>query len=1054
VALTLGSTKPAWQGATATQDLAGAEDAQLRGENVSPAEPLGELQTALRKKLKGARQGARSPDAKRQSASGSIGSKPRKGHDSCSSKNKPSYGNLQLQPAKAIRPPKHPLIIAFDAEWVAEREPPEPDADEQEEDVEPTPPRNTILSYQYACRFLLDPGEEPVAECEWSGIIYTRHAHRLLHPHLSDQELAEIPERVKFADLLGQAIARGIELGKLRAWPTGVIVAGHWTRADLASMADYVEIKNQFDAVRKTYVSFQPYQACFRQKKRRQVRKFDVHLMDTMLLSPGGNSKLDQLGQMYGFLKLETGGKEVNGEFLPYTSNMDLYLVDHPAEFEAYAVRDAEICALHLQSMAKFCQDDLKLDCSSLPHTLGAIAVKFLLKHWAENGIELGTVNGFEVVKEKVFNQHTQRYNTKKFKVPNRKVEIHQHMAVLASYGGRNETFWFGATPVGDFREFDIVSAYTTALSSLQMLDYSRAHTTKDIDDYTPDQVGFALVRFQFPAGCYYPCLPVKADDQRGLIYPMSGETSATSPEIAAAVHLGAEVEIVHGAVIPWVPRSPRPFESVLVEFANRRWQHADKSPKNLMYKELGNCLYGKTYQGTKEKKAYNTRTDKHEEIGESPITNIFIAAYVTGLVRALLGELIAGISNHYIVVSATTDSIITNCPLAEVPLSGPVARYLRGVRRRLAALDQSGRTKAELLDVKSHTAQLLSWRTRGIATLEAIPNEPLKLAKGGIKVEAQGPVAQNAWLVEKFLTSKPLEKFPSTNPLPFTTAHRQAADHRFVTVEKTVNFEYDHKRRIVAPSSCCVPIPGDRTTMEILGARTEPWQTVAEFNAYRELFEQWRYSGGGHRLKTLMDWRHWQEFLAGASASAAGVRRSKNGVVQQALRIVWKAYTKRRWGLPGKAYREAAERLTAAGYPTKEQSFKDTLRDRKPPPENTIPFDAPCVRDLVLTLLDLWPSFEWERLVRDPPPGWLDHSPEEGADLTQNDDARQVEHPVSIWDHKKVAVLDTMHRMTECNLQLPLLPEEPLDPVPIITSVRFQDRNSAHRGLHDRKDL
>jgi hypothetical protein len=60
---------------------------------------------------------------------------------------------------------------------------------------------------------------------------------------------------------------------------------------------------------------------------------------------------------------------------------------------------------------------------------------------------------------------------------------------------------------------------------------------------------------------------------------------------------------------------------------------------------------------------------------------------------------------------------------------------------------------------------------------------------------------------------------------------------------------------------------------------------------------------------------------------------------------------------------------LTAAGYPTKEQSFRDTLRDRKPPPENTIPADALGVRDLVVAVRDIWPSFEWERLVRDAPP-------------------------------------------------------------------------------------
>jgi hypothetical protein len=181
-----------------------------------------------------------------------------------------------------------------------------------------------------------------------------------------------------------------------------------------------------------------------------------------------------------------------------------------------------------------------------------------------------------------------------------------------------------------------------------------------------------------------------------------------------------------------------------------------------------------------------------------------------------------------------------------------------------------------------------------------------------------------------------------------------------------------------------------------------------------------------------MADWHAWQDFLAGDSASRAGVRRSKHGVAQQALRIIWKAYAKSRWGLPGKSYREAAERLTAAGYPTKEQSFKDTLRDRKSPPENTIPADAPGVRDLVLAILDLWPSIEWERLVRAAPKGWLEQTETDDAHLTQTDDARQVKPPVSHWDHKKVALPDTMHRRSECNLQLSPAPE-PEDPVPTV---------------------
>jgi hypothetical protein len=70
---------------------------------------------------------------------------------------------------------------------------------------------------------------------------------------------------------------------------------------------------------------------------------------------------------------------------------------------------------------------------------------------------------------------------------------------------------------------------------------------------------------------------------------------------------------------------------------------------------------------------------------------------------------------------------------------------------------------------------------------------------------------------------------------------------------------------------------------------------------------------------------------------------------------------------LPGGSYKPAADSLTAAGYPTKEQDFKNALRDKSPLPEHTIPADAPGVRELVGALLSIWPVFEWERLVLDP---------------------------------------------------------------------------------------
>jgi hypothetical protein len=94
--------------------------------------------------------------------------------------------------------------------------------------------------------------------------------------------------------------------------------------------------------------------------------------------------------------------------------------------------------------------------------------------------------------------------------------------------------------------------------------------------------------------------------------------------------------------------------------------------------------------------------------------------------------------------------------------------------------------------------------------------------------------------------------------------------------------------------------------------------------------------------------------------------------VVGPALRIFRRAYVRRKWGLPGGSYKPAAESLTEAGYPTKEQDFKNALRGKSPLPEHTMPADAPGIRELVCALLSIWPELKWERLVLDPEPDYL----------------------------------------------------------------------------------
>ena len=109
------------------------------------------------------------------------------------------------------------VIIGFDSEWV-----------EVEEGR-----TNHILSYQYAGK---------TSAGEWKGIIYTEGSSR--------------KQRINFKDLIGEAIIKGRSEEVLPSrWPTEIYATAHFSRADLAGFKDYKDLKFNFDAVRKTYVT-------------------------------------------------------------------------------------------------------------------------------------------------------------------------------------------------------------------------------------------------------------------------------------------------------------------------------------------------------------------------------------------------------------------------------------------------------------------------------------------------------------------------------------------------------------------------------------------------------------------------------------------------------------------------------------------------------------------------------------------------------------------------------------------------------------------------------
>jgi len=417
-----------------------------------------------------------------------------------------------------------------------------------------------------------------------------------------------------------------------------------------------------------------------------------------------------------------------------------------------------------------------------------------------------------------------------------------ESLAATCFHGGRNECFCYGPTidteaeGISLFREFDLIGAYAVAMASIGMPDWTRMHDGNDLSEFRPGVLGISRVSFRFPNETRFPSLPVVAPNDYGLIYPLEGEAYVTASEIAVARRQGATIDILDGVIVPWCDDGCRPFMLVIDELQRRRNQHPKGSLSNEMFKQLANAIYGKLGQGIKGTSVYNTRTDGRSTIGPCEITNVFLACYISGLIRALISELLAGIASDRTVVSVTTDAFITNAEIGEIDTGGQVATFLAEVKGHLTG-------DATLLETKFKARQLLPWRTRGVATLKYGNGAKPKLARGGMREPSRMSLDDaNDWFVQKMLLRQPGDAWSSHDPLPFPFAHRTNADHVFQENSRRINFEYDMKRRPIDPVPRDVTIPGDpNLILQHLSLKTIPWRSVEEFTKARECFEKWR---------------------------------------------------------------------------------------------------------------------------------------------------------------------------------------------------------------------
>lgn len=221
----------------------------------------------------------------------------------------------------------------------------------------------------------------------------------------------------------------------------------------------------------------------------------------------------------------------------------------------------------------------------------------------------------------------------------------------------------------------------------------SKQHLAKqETEDQQPDPSlhldrfvipGFARIRFKFPDGTRFPCMPVK-HYRYGLIYPLEGETVATAAEIMLAVEAGAEIKAVTCLMLPVVTDETGLPERFFLPHLKKMTEERDNYKKDKgnpsseimekLLKEFVNSFYGKFAQGINPRSIYQPTMGEMRPLGLSSITEPCIAALTTGLARAALSATLMAVENynqerkdnpdsHIHVISATTDGLLIGLP-------------------------------------------------------------------------------------------------------------------------------------------------------------------------------------------------------------------------------------------------------------------------------------------------------------------------------------------------------------------------------------------------------
>lgn len=756
---------------------------------------------------------------------------------------------------------------------------------------------NEVLSYQYCCTVVERDGDDGSAPT-WSGLIKPKGS--------------KLEDRLSLEEFFVGALEDGARKFPNLVFPSTVYLVAHFTRADVPGFADFKDEDTRsalkLENIRNLFMNVSTdIQVTLGEKSSGQGIPLSVKIRDTMSLAPAGAKSLAAIGDILGFEKIELGSTPQ--EELSIKQNMKAFMQRDWEAFYDYAIRDAEICTQYTLNMIRLYQE--RTGKFRMPVTLTSIGVDLIRQFWKDQGVDPLEIVGKEEIKEKYWSKRFGRYQTKKKVVYLKKIHWSLDFFTECYHGGRNEQFWFGPGFESVWYDYDLSSAYPSAMALIGRPDWDGCRPIRDTEEllsYQSAELAFANVDFEFPDSVRYPVLPVRTEN--GLIFPRRGNSTTHICEILLAQRLGAKITLVEGRYIPssrhgnfkeGVKRPIRPFDGFTRYCIEERKKFPKKTLNNLFWKELVNSTYGKTAQGLRERRIYDLRDRETKPLPESPITNPVYAAFITAFCRGVLGEIMNALPKEVAIFSVTTDGFLTTASAEQMTQAskGILCRFYRSSRRLLTNVPSG---EEDVYEIKHIIRKPLGWRTRAQATLvpgetsdwqetEAVPKEDelYVLAKGGIKLpDPASKPAENRQIVDLFFNRQPTDTMMMRLGLGIRDMYELGADFVDRAMEKVLSMEFDWKRQ---PSK---PMLSQGQGYQHLQFQTEPWDTIEEFQRTRQLWEQYNFSER-HCLKTVEDLEAFASFhessLSTEGDASRYLRKDQGDLkrLRQELLIAWK---------------------------------------------------------------------------------------------------------------------------------------------------------------------